>query len=138
MNNLKDLDNDPNIVWEKRISANGKEYSIGYHKDAEKLDTSLEKTPFNTTANWPPVFSSAPWIVQTSAFIGLTGISRYALDQRSASLYTYKLHFTNQVHYDYYFTDNSGDIYECNTFRNGDHYVRYNSDSPTIINISGS
>jgi len=139
MSNAEELEKDPNIVWEDRISKNGKKFKIGYHKDAEMLDKSYSKKPFNVKVDWPVVPESTTWIVQSSSFIEETGISRYYLNNDTTiPPYVYFLNFTCQVHYDYYFTDESGDIYQCDVFRNGNHYVAYNSDSPNIMNISGS
>ena len=133
------LEENPNIVWEKKISKNGKEYHVGYHKDAEKLETLSDKPPFNIAVNWPAT-DNDHWIVQDSSFIAETGISRYSLNKKRPWYKIYKkiLNFTCQVHYDYYFTDETGDIYECNVYRNGNHYVQYNSDKPNIMNVKGS
>jgi hypothetical protein len=66
-----------------------------------------------------------------------SAITRYKLYEYDGS-WKYMLEFSNEEHYDYYFYDETGDKYEVNTFRNGDHYVRYDSDQPNIVFISGS
>ncbi|VXB49759.1 conserved hypothetical protein [Flavobacterium sp. 9AF] len=136
---MKNLEEITTIVWEKRISKNGKEYHVGYHEDAERLETTSDKVPFSIKVDWPAT-NSSDWIVQDSSFIATTGISRYSLDKDRPWYKYYKivLNFTAQVHYDYYFTDETGDIYECNVYSNGDHYVQYNSEKPNIIHVKGS
>ena len=135
MSNLKDLINDPNIIWEKKISKNGKEYQIGYHKDAEILELSLEKKPFGVHVNWHPVdHFDADWISGESKY-SITSISEYKLmdyGRDSPLFFQYALHFKNEAHYDFWFQDKSGDFYECDTYRNGEHCVCYNSDRPII------
>ncbi|MFC5045571.1 hypothetical protein ACFSTE_18635 [Aquimarina hainanensis] len=134
------LEENPDIIWEERTSKNGKKYHIGYHKNAEILEgASSDKTPFSIEVYWPAT-DNDNWIVQDSSFIATTGISRYSLNKDRPWYKVYKkiLNFTCQVHYDYYFTDETGDIYECNVFRNGNHYVQYNSDKPNIIHVKGS
>jgi hypothetical protein len=136
---MRILEENPKIVWEKKISKNGKEYHLGHHKDAKKLKKSSDKNPFSIQVNWPATDDDS-WIVQDSSFIATTGISRYSLDKNRPWYKIYKkvLSFTAQEHYDYYFTDETGDIYECNVYYNGDHYVQYNSEKPNIIHIKGS
>jgi hypothetical protein len=133
------LEENPNIVWEKRISKNGKEYHVGYPKIDEKTENLQNKVPFEVDVNWPRTDGEGDWIVQSGSFITTTAISRYKLlKQPWYKIYGTVLHFTCQEHYDYYFTDESGDIYNCNVYANGNHYVQYNSDRPNIMHIKGS
>lgn len=53
------------------------------------------------------------------------------------AFYRYKLYFTNTKHYSYKFFDETGDSYSVNTYRAGDHFVRFDSDKPKIVYISG-
>lgn len=52
--------------------------------------------------------------------------------------YEYYLEINNTKNYDYYFYDETGDYYRLNCFLTGNHSVRFNSDKPTIVRITGS
>lgn len=132
------LEENPDIVWKRKISKNGKEYRVGYLKDEEKFDTNekLDADSFDADVDWP-VSDKDKWKVQKSSFLNKTAISRYKLENRTF-IYSYQLNITCQEHYDYYFTDASGDIYNIDAFANGNHYVNYNSDEPTIKHIKGT
>jgi len=90
------------------------------------------------TVDWP-VHNPKKWVTTTSEQSETSGITRYSLSENPIlSLYEYSLWFTNLDHYDYYFVDETGDIYECNTFSNANHVVQYSSDKPTIQKVKGS
>ncbi len=85
------------------------------------------------------------WNVEGSSWINTSpqvrdkvAIKRYALGDDSNSIYRYILYFENTEHYSYYFSDETGDRYNVNTYRNGTHTLRFNSDAPSILFISGS
>lgn len=135
--NMEFLKENPDMIWKEKISKNGKKYYIGYSKTAKKLGKLGDKKPFNQEVDWP-VAGNDNWIVQDNAFIAKTGISRYTLYENPwYKFYKYRLKFTCQEHYDYYFTDETGDIYECNAYVNGDHNVQFDSDKPKIMHIKG-
>lgn len=127
------------------VSKNGNKYQVGYLneedalKDASHSYGNLEsKSTFFQEVDWP-VENPQTWVTITSEEIETTEITRYSLsDNYRMSYYDYRLLFTNLKHYDYYFVDEDGDIYECNTYRNGNHYIRYNSNKPTIKMVKGS
>lgn len=137
------------FVWETRTSKNGKEFRVGYREtDPETENKSAEENGDaeknasrpHAKVSWEPVKNSTKWIVQTNNFTIDTGITRYNLDNRTSIidniLFRYRLRITNLRNYNYFFTDESGDVYNINTFIVGDHQVQYNSDDPTIKLIS--
>jgi len=63
------------------------------------------------------------------------GISRYRLYPSSAPFEEYVLEFTNTQGWTFRFFDQSDDFYDCFTFFNGDHLIRYSSDRPTIVSV---
>ena len=69
-----------------------------------------------------------------------TGITRYNVYGKRvrSKVYSYYVEFTNVENYDYYFVDETGDHYNVNCFRIGNHYVQYNSSKPTIVRVVGS
>ena len=64
-----------------------------------------------------------------------TGIVFYSLQDNNPSAYDWRLDITTNRKFDYYFVDAEGDKYEINVYEAGSHYVRYNSDNPTIVKI---
>ena len=62
-------------------------------------------------------------------------ISRYKLYTNNGLLWDYKLEFTNTGGSDFDFMDEAGDVYNVFAILDGDHYVRYNSEKPTIVAV---
>lgn len=136
------------IIWREFTSAKGKKYEVGYLSEpgADQGGTgeATGKSDFGISCNWPVAAEPADWITTASSFKTTTAISRYKLHSNAAASgdnvggYAYRLEFSNEEHYDYDFFDEEGDSYGCNTFSNTDHFIRYNSDKPTIAYIKGS
>ncbi|KZT38116.1 hypothetical protein SISSUDRAFT_1047478 [Sistotremastrum suecicum HHB10207 ss-3] len=63
------------------------------------------------------------------------GISRYRLF-RTSGIWRYRLEITNTRGWNFHFHDQSGDYYNLDTFFNGTHYLRYNSNQPTILAVT--
>jgi hypothetical protein len=133
------------IIWKEFTSAKGKKYEVGYLSEPGPdggPGGQSRKSDFGIAVNWP--VGPNTWITTDSSFLATTGISRYKLHSNDAAPgnnvggYAYRLEFSNEEHYDYNFFDEEGDSYRCNTFSNTDHFVRYNSDKPTIAYIKGS
>jgi|GEM_PF-4730510 len=128
-----------NICWKEFESKNGKKYQVGCLEKGnlkEQISVNeLAKADFGIAVNWP---ITNGWMQATNNVANIASITRYNLSPNPNSYYAYILYFTNTQHYDYYFHDETGDSYEVNTYVNSDHYVRYNSDKPTISYISGS
>ncbi|MEV4666056.1 hypothetical protein AB0J85_29430 [Micromonospora echinofusca] len=138
--------NEDAIVWKEFTSAKGKKYEVGYlgEPDADQGGSAAPegKTDFGISCNWP--VGANEWITTEASFKTTTAISRYKLHSNAdmpgeeVGDYAYRLEFSNEEHYDYDFFDQEGDSYRCNTFSNTDHFVRYNSEKPTIAYIKGS
>jgi hypothetical protein len=137
--NLAAIDIDA-IQWEEYVSEHGKKYEVGHLRDEippgqdQAAMGVLGKSAFGIAADWPVGDSS--WKYTDPSFRSVTAITRYALYAYEGA-YKYILYFSNTEHYDYFFHDQTGDSYEVNTYRSGDHFVAYDSDKPTIAYISG-
>ncbi len=132
------------IYWKEFRSKFGKKYEIGYQKkydlfEDEKLQLAPAPTkePFGISVVWT-VATNQDWINTPGTVRRTSAITRYALYKYNRHNYAYLLYITNTLHYNYYFYDETGDYYQINCFRNGDHWVRYNSEKPEIIYFSGS
>src|SRR4051794_7196849 len=138
--------NENAIIWEEFTSAKGKKYEVGHlaepgNANGGRPGQEVKKTDFGIACNWPVGDNS--WITTDADFHTTSAISRYKLHSNDAAAredvggYAYRLEFSNEEHYDYHFYDQEGDSYRCNTFSNTDHFVRYNSDRPTIAYVTG-
>ncbi|KAI0669103.1 hypothetical protein C8Q78DRAFT_231108 [Trametes maxima] len=161
------------IIWEKCVTQDGKEYDIGRpapfsledselaplpstrpiaagHRrgaHAANMDTMnpiplASGPPFSIGVHWPVAHAGAwdEW-KPTSAEVNRTArIPRYNLYKYGtpSDNWTYMLQFSNADTYRYHFRDAEGDTYTVDTWRNGDHYLRFNSSAPTIVNVSGN
>ncbi|EUC56774.1 hypothetical protein RSOL_196130, partial [Rhizoctonia solani AG-3 Rhs1AP] len=139
--------NSPYIQWRKATTARGKKFEIGFlpndtpkPKPKPKPTYPLTLPDFGIDMHWDVDRNGGEdnWKPTKPEIRDRAAITRYNLYDQKGETYRYILQFTNTAHYDYYFFDESGDSYENNTYRNGDHFVRYNSDRPTIIYIKGS
>jgi len=127
------------VRWEELKSDKGFSYQVGFpegqaEEDGSESQTVGGKKDFGIGVSWPPTGGS--WVQTPSIVRARAAITRYSLGPCSGA-WKYELYFTNTEHYHYYFYDETGDYYGVNTFRNGDHYVRYNSSAPDIVYISG-
>ena len=123
------------IQWKNATSKKGVPFQIG----TMKKSTAVGATSNNgVNVNWP-LTPPGIW-VPTPELVDPVAISGYALVESDTvlSIYAYTLNFQNVgiTHYDYCFTDGTGDSYQCNTYEDGFHYINYNSDNPTIVSIS--
>ncbi|KAM5544981.1 hypothetical protein V8D89_001092 [Ganoderma adspersum] len=141
------------IVWEKFTSSNGTEYEVGYPAQGETTDPDAQaKTggrvvrasgpAFSTPVNWPVAHAGGwgEWKDTTPEVNRVARITKYNLYKYGGgdTNWNYMLQFANEDTYHYYFRDQEGDTYSVNTFRNGEHYLRYNSDQPNIVNVEGN
>lgn len=94
------------------------------------------KTDFGIPVNWP--VGSDVWSPTTTDIRNVSGISEYKLYKQGPGFYDYRLEIQNTQTYNYHFYDETGDSYQINTYRRGIHYVRYDSDHPTVVFITGS
>ncbi|KAJ5205221.1 hypothetical protein N7472_001669 [Penicillium cf. griseofulvum] len=126
------------IEWHEATSKKGKPYRIGVRKagtEAAPKPKAGEPDVGGIDVYWPPT-NDPTWIDTPPPVQNIAAISRYYLNYTEGGFYQYILFFTNTQHYDYHFQDETGDTYRCNTFRNDDHYVQYNSSNPTITHVS--
>jgi len=138
---------DSSIQWETVTKKDGVPYKVGWKKIdcaeeenvvAAKVGKAKAKEDFGIAVNWPVAFE---WVKLSPDVADTTGISQYNLWKCDSVLYTYCLHIFNDVHdyhYNYVFYDETGDDYSINTWRNGEHYVQYSSEKPTIVFVKGS
>jgi hypothetical protein len=137
--------NSPAMTWTNATSKFGKPFRIGTlqtDQAVEKRQVS-PKNPFTISVNWgvtPGAFQS----ISTSPDVqSIAAIDQYYLNDIRAgggipAATQFLLWFHNTQTYDYYFTDQSGDVYEINTYIRGDHTLNYDSTYPIITTISGS
>ena len=130
------------LVWETVSTAQGKTFHVGRLAEGESttpdtpaLASSLK---FSVPVNWPADEHGKPdeWKRTPEDFAALTHITRYNLFRKNGGILDYMLQFTCTEPGTYVFRVEAGDVYKVQTWRQGDHYVSFNSDTPTIVNVS--
>ncbi len=134
------LQDESGIEWTDAVSEKGIPYQVGFrgsNQETVPADAAGEeaKKDFGIAVAWP--LTGNNWTDTTAEVKSIAAIPRYSLGAYGGT-WAYILYFSNTEHYDYYFYDKTGDSYQVNTYRNGDHYVRYNSSDPAIAFIKGS
>ncbi|PUU78396.1 hypothetical protein B9Z19DRAFT_1126820 [Tuber borchii] len=132
---------DSSIEWKKATSQNGASFSVGREKTESVTEDKTEVAAmslkgFGIVVNWPVGDSS--WKDTTDEVKEVAGITRYRLWAPESFPSIYEFGFTNTINYNFSFTDETGDSYGVNTWTTGDHSVKYNSEKPTIVFISGT
>ncbi|KAL3587886.1 hypothetical protein FPOAC2_13785 [Fusarium poae] len=136
----------PNLEWHTAHSAHGKEYQFAYDgpqqpsiqpRTGSLIQPRMTREPFDITVNWVPTYD-ADWEPASDEVKSRAAITERRVARFNGTYYSYIIEFVNTEHYNYHFWDETGDSYSVNTFTNGHHYVRYNSEKPTIISISGT
>lgn len=113
------------------------------HLDAGVTAAATEATSLKAASTSPPDYGFVPvnWTVGNDDWIDTDqavkdeGVKRYKLYFNGhPNVYSYTLEFTNTKGWSYHFIDDAEkhDCYGVETWVNGDHWVKYNSDSPTI------
>ena len=133
------------LVWEKISTTGGKTFEIGRSaSDGPRPDVSIAArgVAFNLPVHWPvnpDGRCDQSWVNTSPEFANVSRLTRYNLYDytKEGGSYHWILQFTNEDSFDYYFRDEEGDVYKVSTWRKGDHYVRFDSDKPTIVNVSG-
>lgn len=127
--------NDDSIQWMTATSKNGVPFEFGVRKDAEVPESRASGEPIESGSPIPVYWEvgNDTWKSTTGEVLG-RGIRRYRL-YPNGPVYSYILEFTNTQGYSFTFWDESEDYYKVTTIINGNHYVKYNSDKPTIIYV---
>ena len=142
--------------WETKTSSRGVPFRLGWEKAAtdsviktvEAADGMRSKPTdvasatggpknedFGIDVNWPV---EGRWMTTSKTERETSGISEYKLQKGGGLFYDYTLQFRCFLPYDYYFFDETGDSYEVNVYRVGQHNVQYKSKKPVIIFVKGS
>lgn len=134
------------VYWKERISKNGNKYEVGYLEEEdslqdEKTSASLgKKKPydFDMVVDWKYT-RSGHWVDTSISERETLAITRYLLGPNVASFYANILQFTPTKKYNYFFEDETGDIYQCNVFDTDKdrHSVSFNSKKPNIVRVMG-
>jgi len=134
------------IEWTKATSKNGVPFEVGFvgiKKTDSKVTVKDNREDFTRATsphfpiNWPVGDDTWKW---TSGELNRDWISRYKLHDNRPSIYDYRLDITSVASRSvtYVFTDETFDSYSFKVNSEGDHYVRYNSDRPTIVGVNVS
>jgi len=135
------VDND-GIEWTKATSKNGVPFEVGIKRTNLKATAKDHREDFTQATspffrvNWPVGDDTWKW---TSGKLNRDWISRYKLHDNRPSIYDYRLDITSVARpVTYKFMDETYDTYSLSVFLEGDHYVRYNSEKPTIVGVNVS
>ncbi|KAF9256754.1 hypothetical protein L218DRAFT_175488 [Marasmius fiardii PR-910] len=137
-------------VWKRMQSKGGKDFEFGCKESDLKqaIETygtesdisipataTIQKAYAADNHGWVPVnwkVGDDKWIATDQA-VEDEGISQYQLYFNGhPNVYDYTLEFTNTKGWSYHFIDDTQDCYGCDTWRDCDHYIKYNSAQPTI------
>lgn len=140
---MSETSNDVNVGWKDQDSSNGVKYRVkatdydieeaSYEEDAP----SASGPSFNSVAvNWAVGTEGAP----SQDVQEQTSISYYSLKKGPwYSIYNYELTVVAQDTYHFQFVDQEFDTYALRTYQNsGSHIIEFNSNSPTIVQLSGN
>ncbi|KAK1759790.1 hypothetical protein QBC47DRAFT_116392 [Echria macrotheca] len=144
-------------TWTDGVSKNGRPYKIGIAKTTTTSNAdeaapatggtsdeakAASKSSFNIAVNWsggPPTQGFAQYCTPTDQEKSTTSIQQYLLRTGPAKYNEFSFSCTES--YNFWFTDKTGDSYQCNVFwaRPGTtHYFSYFSSDPTIMKVTGS
>ncbi|KAI0012214.1 hypothetical protein F4779DRAFT_634755 [Xylariaceae sp. FL0662B] len=139
--------------WEKAESNEGETYEVGRTENEIAAKAKIEeatpgdkqlfgffegKKSFDIPVQWSVGMDKMT--PTTQEVLDKTGITAYNFTTGALRNigFEYYLEFNNTKNYNYYFYDESGDSYQVNCFLTGNHSVRFNSEKPTIVRITGS
>lgn len=136
MENISDSGN--HVVLERTNDA-GNRYAVGYPKlqgySSDTLASELANGP-----SIPPGYESLNWEPGKSGYTSPgaenLGIANGYVSHDRGPVYAYRINFYNSKGWHFKFIDESGDVYNITTVRNGWHYIDYNSDKPIIVGVS--
>ncbi|KAF5004270.1 hypothetical protein FDECE_9226 [Fusarium decemcellulare] len=142
------------LTWKEAESGEGAKYEIGRTEfeltakakaeeadgDGKQLFGLFEgKKPFDVRVRWTP--GEDKFVVASQDVLDTASIASYNLTTsafRYLGGWSYSLEFTNTKNYNYFFYDETGDYYQVNCYLTGNHSVKFNSEKPTIVRITGS
>ncbi|KAF6764322.1 hypothetical protein DFP72DRAFT_420316 [Ephemerocybe angulata] len=143
------------IVWREAVSAKGETFQIGSRAPAGSNDVELaaraqgiadggptasfssDSTDSNVwSVGWP--VGDGNWKWPGKKIFDELDIARYCHKKNPGKLnvYDYILYVNTNATRQYYFRDESGDSYGLWCYVETDHYVRFNSKRPTIVQIT--
>ena len=126
-------------------SQSGKKYEVGYPKEGGYSKEDIEDTLNASNAgnldqnSANSEYATLVWTVNgdstTSRAAMNIGIVGGYVNKGSGKIYDCQVTFSNTEGMSFRFMDQSGDTYWCSAPRNGNHYINYNSDKPSIIGV---
>jgi len=143
-------------TWTDGMSKNGRPYKIGTPKTTTTSNAdeapatggtndepeAASKSSFNIAVNWtgrPSSQGFAQYNTPTDQEKSTTSIQSYLLQTGSAKYNEFSFSCTES--YNFWFTDKTGDSYQCNVFwprPSTTHHFSYFSSDPTIVKVTGS
>lgn len=139
------VEENENYIVVESLSSNGAKYCIGYPKasgynsetlieEIMKFSQDFDNSDFEK--NWCKVDWIQDHDSQTSRKAINKGIVGGYVDiSEKFDKYRYRINFSNHKGWSFSFKDYSTDIYNCVTIRNGNHYIDFNSASPSIVGV---
>ncbi|KAH7185998.1 uncharacterized protein B0J16DRAFT_415295 [Fusarium flagelliforme] len=101
----------------------------------------MTREPFDVQVHWP-ADNINNWPDKNGDFYKKTGIHMYRITKDDYNpFYTYEVKIRADWPFTYTFYDESGDDYSVSIWMvgmNEDHTVKFNSDRPTIVRVTGS
>ncbi|QSZ31256.1 hypothetical protein DSL72_000819 [Monilinia vaccinii-corymbosi] len=130
------------IEWQTVQTANGNEFQFGFKSTEQSTSQTrtkreIAREDFDISVRWEPK-TWYDWVEDSGDVRSRAAITQHCVCDYRGTNYRYVLLIENTEHYNYGFWDESGDCYSLDTYRNGQHYLRYNSDNPAIVRITGS
>jgi len=136
----------------------GQKYAVGYSKEefseadldaelasAEPDEINVQATSSGWVAvNWPFPTTHLRTGYKVNEFIGfehslpelgLRSIRLNRMDVPEEAIWKYMIQFVNDKGWGFEFKDESGDVYQITTIRNGSHFLMFRSGYPTIVAV---
>ena len=142
MSNIKETEE---YIVVEFTNDSGKKYQVGYPKAAgytvANINAELAAVKEEVKANSAnkPGYVSINWIANgestTSRNAVNIGIVGGYVNQDTGVIYENQVNFSNNARWSFLFQDKTKDTYSCSTPRNGNHYIDYNSEDPTMIGV---
>ncbi len=140
--NKLSLEEREGFITREFSSRNGNKFQVGFPKSAGYTEGNLDAVVELVKSNGPVADSTVGvnWVYPSSHYPTSQAVQGIGIDRAEVGTgvapYSYKIDFWNTKGWGFYFKDASGDIYHCSTIRNGHHFVQYNSDKPTIVEVT--